>query len=47
MSANTKRMWVVRQGTSYAKVRGETYADAKARAAQIGFTNPDSIVLIG
>lgn len=41
-----KRLWRVTEGTSTAKVRADTYADAKTRAAQIGFRDPDSIVLI-
>ncbi len=44
--ASTKLKWKVTQGTSRAVVVGTTYADAKARAAQIGFDNPDSIVLV-
>lgn len=42
----SKRLWRIRQGKSEAKVRGDTYEDAKERAAQIGFKKPSSIVLI-
>lgn len=43
---NTEHKWKVKQGTSSGVVTGETYEDAKARAAQIGFSDPESIVLL-
>lgn len=39
------RYWNVKQGTSYARVRADDMEGAKTRAAQMGFKNPDSIVL--
>ena len=38
--------WTIRQGTSTAVVRADDIAGAIARAAEIGFDNPESIVLI-
>ena len=40
------RRWTVRQGTSTAVVRADDIAGAIARAAEIGFDDPDSIVLV-
>jgi hypothetical protein len=40
------RSWRVVQGSSRAVVRGDDYEAAKARAASIGFKEPDSITLI-
>jgi hypothetical protein len=39
------RYWTVVQGTSTARVRADDHAGAVARAAQLGFKTPDSIVL--
>jgi len=42
-----KRKWKVTQGGATATVVAETLALALERARQIGFTSPDSLVLIG
>lgn len=39
------RKWTVRQGRSTAVIVAPDWKAAKERAAQIGFTNPDTIVL--
>jgi riboflavin biosynthesis pyrimidine reductase len=43
--AGQQRAWIVRQGRSSGTVRASDYAAARERAAQIGFRNPDAIVL--
>jgi hypothetical protein len=40
------RLWLIRQGTSRAKVRSEDWTGAKARARAIGFDDPEVIRLI-
>ncbi len=40
-----KRRWIVRQGSARANVAAQNYEQARERAAQIGFGNPDAIVL--
>jgi hypothetical protein len=44
---NNDRYWRVEQGHSTAKVRAPDYEGAKRRAAEIGFRDPTTIVLIG
>lgn len=44
-SNNQTRRWRIVQGESRATVLAPTYEQARTRAAQIGFKNPDSIVL--
>lgn len=39
------RLWLARQGASTAKIRAVDFCAARERAAQIGFSRPDSIVL--
>jgi hypothetical protein len=46
MTNTLNRRWAVKQGTSTGIVVAPDYAGAVARAAQFGFKNPDSIVLI-
>lgn len=38
--------WIVRQGTSSARISAPDYSAALVRAAQIGFKAPDSVVLL-
>lgn len=44
-SASQPRLWRVIQGASQALIQAPSYDEAKARAAAIGFKDPDSIVL--
>lgn len=39
------KRWIVRQGTSTLTTAAETIEQARERAAGLGFTNPQSIVL--
>lgn len=40
-----KRLWEVKEGTSRATVRADDHSSALARASEIGFSDPDSVVL--
>lgn len=42
----SKRKWRVTKGSSSGVVAADDYAGARKRAAEIGFTDPDDVVLI-